>query len=467
MLETCYSLIHNMHLCTSTIFDRCLCLHVMCNSNFLDSYSAMFDFYLFSLRISKSLSELVLVLWAICYILTTLVWGGFVGFFKVSTWKRDSIPESGSKVPPETRQRYVNVFLTECFKICGTVNEAINKAMTEEQSVYDRCGSKKMYLNFAVKTLKKLREHGGLSNRRSSSHDGSTKSEEEKGKERAREMSVLPFNDALYRLLEDYLLTEEQLKENNFPRPNPEKNGSAILNAFKRVCCRCGEVYTVTSSGEHTRKEECNYHSGRVLEEKGRYPWHSIFVEALHVHDGRREKLEGFTKTDIKSPPLDGKYGVYALNCEMCYTTHGLELTRVTVVDAKLQVVYDSFVKPDGKVVDCDKRLSGVTKDDLKKTTTSFQSVQAILLNLFSADTILIGHNLENDLFALKLIHDRVVDTSVVFPYQLGLPHKVELRCLMADYLRRIHQDDGKSGWNGKAEHYFMAWKANENCNFP
>lgn len=32
----------------------------------------------------------------------------------------------------------------------------------EEQSIYDRCGSKKMYLNFAAKTLKKLRDHGSF-----------------------------------------------------------------------------------------------------------------------------------------------------------------------------------------------------------------------------------------------------------------------------------------------------------------
>lgn len=37
---------------------------------------------------------------------------------------------------------------------------------------------------------------------------------------------------ALYELLKDYLLTEEQLNENNFPRPNPEKNGSAILTGI-------------------------------------------------------------------------------------------------------------------------------------------------------------------------------------------------------------------------------------------
>lgn len=34
----------------------------------------------------------------------------------------------------------------------------------------------------------------------------------------------------LYRHLKDYLLTEEQLRENNYPQPNPEKPGSSLLN---------------------------------------------------------------------------------------------------------------------------------------------------------------------------------------------------------------------------------------------
>ncbi|XP_067172045.1 RNA exonuclease 1 homolog [Apteryx mantelli] len=373
---------------------------------------------------------------------------------KVSTGKRPSIPESGSKVAHDIRQRYFSFFLEEYFKICSTVNEAIDKALIEEKSIYDRCGSKNMYLNIAVKTLKKLRDHGQLSDGKSMSGTGSMKSEEKNDLTGA----------ALYELLKDYLLTKEQLNENNFPRPNPEKNGSAIFNgiikkavcdAFRRVCCRCGKVYTVTSSGKHARKEECNYHSGRVLEQKvpgglekryncceGIVGSAGCQVAKLHVHDGRRENLEGFMKTFIKSPPFDGNYGVYALDCEMCYTTQGLELTRVTVVDSKLQVVYDSFVKPDGEVIDYNMRFSGVTEDDLKNTTTSLRDVQAILLNLFSADTILIGHSLENDLFALKLIHDTIVDTSVMFPHRLGLPHKRALKSLMADYLRKISQDD-------------------------
>lgn len=44
-----------------------------------------------------------------------------------------------------------------------------------------------------------------------------------------------------------------------------------------------------------------------------------------------------------------------------------------------------------------------------------------------------------------QLIHYTVIDTSVVFPHRLGLPHKRALRSLTVEYLRRIHQDDGKS----------------------
>ncbi|KAM8792614.1 uncharacterized protein ACNFOS_013842 [Eudromia elegans] len=373
---------------------------------------------------------------------------------KVPSGKKPSIPESGSKVSRDIRQRYFSFFLEEYFKICGTVNEAIDKALIEEKSIYDRCGSKNMYLNIAVNTLKKLRDHGQLNDDKSLNETGSMKSEEKNGL----------TNVALYELLKDYLLTKEQLDENNFPRSHPEKHGNAVFNgiinkklcdAFRRVCCRCGKVYTVTSSGKHARKEECNYHFGRVLEQKvpggleKRYSCCEGLVGSpgcqlakLHVHDGRGEILQGFMKTLTKSPPFDGNYGVYALDCEMCYTTQGLELTRVTVVDPKLQIVYDSFVKPDGEIIDYNKRFSGVTEDDLKNTTTSLQDVQAILLNLFNADTILIGHGLENDLFALKLIHDTIIDTSVMFPHQLGWPHKRALKSLMADYLRRISQDD-------------------------
>ncbi|KAH1169181.1 RNA exonuclease 1 homolog isoform X2 [Mauremys mutica] len=404
---------------------------------------------------------------------------------KVSSRRRLSIiPESGSKVPHDTRQRYVNFFVEEYLKVCRTVNEAFDKALVEEKAIYDRCGSKNMYLNIAVNTLKKLRDQGSLSpngqscGSRCTNTTGSRKSEEK------NDFSGI----VLYRILKDYVLTEEQLHENGYPQPNPEKPGSAMLSngitktavsdASKRVCCRCGEIYTVTASGKHIRKEECNYHSGRVLRQKvpggletryscceGVVGSPGCQVAKLHVHDGRKENLEGFVKTFIKLTPADGNHGVFALDCEMCYTTQGLELTRVTVVDSNLQVAYDTLVKPDNEIIDYNTRFSGVTEEDLKNTSSSIRDVQAILLNLFSADTILIGHSLENDLFALKLIHNTVVDTAVVFPHRLGLPHKRALRNLMADYLRRIIQDDvggHDSSEDAAACMELMLWKVKE-----
>ena len=45
---------------------------------------------------------------------------------------------------------------------------------------------------------------------------------------------------------------------------------------------------------------------------------------------------------------------------------------------------------------------------------------------------------------SLQLIHSSVVDTAIVFPHRLGLPYKRALKNLMADYLKRIIQDNGE-----------------------
>ncbi|KAG7246568.1 hypothetical protein CRUP_008936, partial [Coryphaenoides rupestris] len=73
-------------------------------------------------------------------------------------------------------------------------------------------------------------------------------------------------------------------------------------------------------------------------------------VFRLHVHDA--VNMDGFVSSQPRADSEQDCPGVYALDCETCYTTSGLELSRVTVVNSGLHVVYDTFVKPDNDVVD-------------------------------------------------------------------------------------------------------------------
>lgn len=92
----------------------------------------------------------------------------------------------------------------------------------------------------------------------------------------------------------------------------------------------------------------------------------------------------------------------------------------------------------------CYNRFSGITEEDMKDVTTNILDVQATLLTIFSDKTILVGHSLESDFKALKLLHDTVVDTSVMFPHRYGYPQKRALKNLCSEYLRKIIQNDGE-----------------------
>ncbi|XP_012660025.1 RNA exonuclease 1 homolog [Otolemur garnettii] len=417
--------------------------------------------------------------------------------------KKPIIPkEFGGKVPTVIRQRYLNLFIEECLKFCASNQEAIEKALNEEKVAYDRSPSKNIYLNVAVNTLKKLRglvpsAVPGLnktSGRRVVSHEvvlgGKLAAKTSFSLSRPSSPRVEDLKGAaLYSRLREYLLTEDQLKENGYPFPHPERPGGAVIftaeekkpkDSSCRICCRCGAEYLVSSSGRCVRDEECYYHWGRLRRNRVAGGWETQYmccsaatgsvgcqVAKQHVQDGRKESLEGFVKTFEKELSEDAHPGIYALDCEMSYTTYGLELTRVTVVNTEMQVVYDTFVKPDNEIVDYNTRFSGVTEADLADTSITLRDVQAVLLSMFSADTILIGHSLESDLLALKVIHSTVVDTSVLFPHRLGLPYKRSLRNLMADYLRQIIQDnvDGhSSSEDAGACMHLVIWKVREDA---
>lgn len=142
------------------------------------------------------------------------------------------------------------------------------------------------------------------------------------------------------------------------------------------------------------------------------------------------------------------KVAMYALDCEMCETDIGMELTRVTVVDEHSTVVYDQLVKPQSTIINYLTEFSGITPEMLANEKCILADVQKVLTERFLfEDTILVGHSLTSDLRALRIVHLKIADSSILYPHQRGFPFRTSLKYLTKTYLRRdIQLQEGQVG---------------------
>ncbi|XP_078415036.1 RNA exonuclease 5 isoform X1 [Cetorhinus maximus] len=148
---------------------------------------------------------------------------------------------------------------------------------------------------------------------------------------------------------------------------------------------------------------------------------------------------EGFVQSGCTAKVTDNS-PLFGLDCEMCLTTKGKELTRVSIVNAEGCCVMDELVKPDNQIINYLTRFSGITKTMLMPVKTKLKDVQARLKKALPNDAVLVGHSLNNDLEALKMIHPNIIDTSLLFARGLG--RRFKLKVLVKSVLGREIQSE-------------------------
>lgn len=171
----------------------------------------------------------------------------------------------------------------------------------------------------------------------------------------------------------------------------------------------------------------------------------------------------------VQTPANDlGVNKAVAFDCEMGYTVYGMELLRLTAISwPDGAEVVDVLVQPFGEILDLNSKYSGVFPEDLARAVpwssswkaplqqpgerkilqmvSSPQVARDLLFSFITPETILVGHGLENDLNAMRIIHPKVVDTVLLYPHRRGLPVRMGLKALLEIHLnRRIQVDTGE-----------------------
>lgn len=91
-----------------------------------------------------------------------------------------------------------------------------------------------------------------------------------------------------------------------------------------------------------------------------------------------------------------------------------MSLARLTAIDATGSIILDEKIRPQGTLLDRNVRFSGVKVEDIEGAKLDLRDVREALGKLINEESILVGHGLENDLKALRLVHLNVIDTAIV-----------------------------------------------------
>jgi RNA exonuclease 1 len=140
------------------------------------------------------------------------------------------------------------------------------------------------------------------------------------------------------------------------------------------------------------------------------------------------------TNSDNNKPEQKNK--MLIVDCEMVISEAGFELARATIVNFEGEVIFDELFKPSVEIINYNTEFSGITQAMLEPVTNTLQNkLYPFLETIVCPETIMVGHSLENDLRAMKLIHNKVIDSSVLFMTKSGSKFKLKN---LADRILRV-----------------------------
>lgn len=144
-------------------------------------------------------------------------------------------------------------------------------------------------------------------------------------------------------------------------------------------------------------------------------------------------------------PAVHDDSPIFAIDCEMCITDRS-ELTRISIVDEELRVVYNELVKPADPITNYLTRYSGITEEMMRDVSLTIEDVHKFIRKNLPRDSIFCGHSLNMDLAALEIFHPFVIDTSVIYNRTGRRCFKPSLKSLAYELLGKEIQISNKLG---------------------
>lgn len=154
---------------------------------------------------------------------------------------------------------------------------------------------------------------------------------------------------------------------------------------------------------------------------------------------------EGIKILRTRIPQVTDDSPMFGIDCEMCLTSKS-ELTRISIVDEELRIVYNELVKPDEPITNYQTRYSGITQQMLENVSTTLEDVHYFMRKHLPRDAIFCGHSLNMDLVALQIFHPFVIDTSVIFSRSGRRSYKPSLKSLAYELLGKEIQTSTQLG---------------------